>query len=196
MSQTLSSSFARCYGLARVARVWRSRAPASIALAKRRRRYRGHLLGLFGDGSPPWGFASVKNRIVVRGKQGKRRTASMLPGRRAAGSILRRQRLLDVPARDERPNAVVHCKSFSHVRLITGLARTHQCRKCRVEDLPVHLVLQLCDELQVARGTCERQGRVSARGLLGTRRDHRRGNEKREGSKHGGLARQHDCSPF
>ena len=40
MSQTLSSSLARCYGLARVARVWKPRAPASIALARRRRRIR------------------------------------------------------------------------------------------------------------------------------------------------------------
>ena len=40
MSKALSPSFACCYGLARVARVWRSRAPASIALSKRRRRTR------------------------------------------------------------------------------------------------------------------------------------------------------------
>ena len=40
MSQTLSPSSARCYGLARVARVCRSRVPASIAPSKRRRRTR------------------------------------------------------------------------------------------------------------------------------------------------------------
>ena len=41
MSQTLSPSLARCYGLARVARgVEDLRAPASIALSRRRRRTR------------------------------------------------------------------------------------------------------------------------------------------------------------
>jgi hypothetical protein len=41
MSQTLSPSIARCYGLARVARVWKvPRATASIALSKRRNRTR------------------------------------------------------------------------------------------------------------------------------------------------------------
>ena len=40
MSQTLSPSLARCYGMARVARVWKIRAPASIALSRRRRRTR------------------------------------------------------------------------------------------------------------------------------------------------------------
>ena len=40
MSQTLSPSFARCYGLARVARA--CCAPASIALSRRRRRTRAH----------------------------------------------------------------------------------------------------------------------------------------------------------
>ena len=40
MSQTLSPSSARCYGLARVARCGRSRVPASIAPSKRRRRTR------------------------------------------------------------------------------------------------------------------------------------------------------------
>ena len=39
MSKALSPSFVCCYGLARVARVWRF-APASIALSKRRRRTR------------------------------------------------------------------------------------------------------------------------------------------------------------
>ena len=39
MSQALSPSFARCYGLARVARVWKiSRASVFIALSKTRRR--------------------------------------------------------------------------------------------------------------------------------------------------------------
>ena len=40
MSQTLSPSVARCYGLARVARVWKISRPASIALSKRRGRTR------------------------------------------------------------------------------------------------------------------------------------------------------------
>jgi hypothetical protein len=48
MSRTLSPSFARCYGLARVAPVWqvssgRSRVPASIARSVRSRRSRSAL---------------------------------------------------------------------------------------------------------------------------------------------------------
>ncbi len=34
------------------------------------------LLGTLWAVGTPWGFASVKNRIIVRGEQGKRRTAS------------------------------------------------------------------------------------------------------------------------